>query len=408
MRYAIMGATVQQVRSAGGSDIKETRRTGIIFATLTPEQVTRLKSLGCQVDQVGKVQATVMPPAPVAAAPIYTPEQLFWAAKLEQLRTITEPPLYGEGFNLAIVDTGIRETHEKINGHVVYRKNYTSDPMRDGFDHGTGTCSIALAVAPLCNILNMKVLDGEGAGTEEEAILAIDDCIDLHDTQPEIAPSVINLSLGTPDTGNPNNPLRVACRAALEQGIWVSAAAGNEGPAAQTIISPACEKYVGAVGSCSYEPFTISEFSSRGPTKEGLVKPDLVMFGENISMASSASDTATVGKSGTSFATPFASAVGLLTQECVIRRAVYQYEIPPGYQPGIVDPTERIIDFWLPIMCGKPAGVPAEKDTAYGYGTLFGDLILQALTKPAVLDIGTVMGGLVVISMVGMMIRSMK
>ncbi|GAJ17202.1 unnamed protein product, partial [marine sediment metagenome] len=35
MRYAIMGATVQQVKSVGGTDIKEARRTGIIFATLT-------------------------------------------------------------------------------------------------------------------------------------------------------------------------------------------------------------------------------------------------------------------------------------------------------------------------------------------------------------------------------------
>jgi len=412
VRYAIMGVTVQQVRSVGGTDIKEARRTGIIFATLNQDQVTRLRSLGCRVDQVGKVEATVMPPivappVPVAAAPTYTPEQLFWAAKLEDLRSIVVPPVYGEGFNLAIIDSGIRETHTKINGRVAYSKNYTSDPMQDGFNHGTGVASIPAVLAPLCNILNMKVLDDEGKGSEEDVVLAIDDCIDLYDTDPSIAPTVINLSLGSPDDGNPNNVLRVACRAAIDRGIWVLASAGNSGPAPQTITCPACERYVGAVGSVSLEPFTISSFSSRGPTKEGLTKPDLVMFGENIQVASSESDTATVGKSGTSFATPFASSVALLTQETVIRLAIYQYPVPPGIVPGVLDPVEEITDTWLPVMCAKPADAPVQKDNAYGNGMLLGDVIAQAITPPA-LDVTTIGAGFLTIAMLGMVVSTMS
>ncbi|GAI61351.1 unnamed protein product, partial [marine sediment metagenome] len=91
MRYAIMGATIQQVKGVGGTNIKEARSTGIIFATLTEEQADRLRAMGCQVTEVGKVQATVMPPivappVPVAAAPVYSPEQLVWAAGIEDLR----------------------------------------------------------------------------------------------------------------------------------------------------------------------------------------------------------------------------------------------------------------------------------------------------------------------------------
>lgn len=409
MRYAILGATIEQVRSVGATDIKETRRTGIIFATLNKEQAERLRSMGCQVTEVGQVQATVMPPivappVPVAAAPTYTPEQLFWAAKLEDLRSILVPPVYGEGFNIAIIDTGIRETHIKINGRVAYSKNYTSDPMEDTFNHGTAVASIIAAVAPLCNILNLKVLDAEGGGTEEDVVMAIDDCIDLQDTDPSIAPTVINLSLGAEDDGNPNNILRVACRAAIEKSIWVFASAGNGGPDPQTITSPACEEYVFAVGSVSFEPFTISSFSSRGPTVEGLVKPDVVMFGEDILGASSSSDTATIGKSGTSFATPFASGTALLGQEAVIRRAVYQYPIPPGVAPGILDPLEKIYEFWLPRMCGKPEGSIMEKDNAYGYGIGLGDLMAQMLVRPKI-DISTIMATvapLLVIGMLGM------
>lgn len=411
-----MGATVQQVKSVGGTDIKEARRTGIIFATLTKEQTDRLRFMGCRVDQVGKVKPALMPPivappVPVAAAPVYSPEQLVWAAGFEDIRGITEPPLYGSGFSLAIVDSGILETHEKINGRVIYRKNYTSDPMRDGFNHGTGVCSIALSVVPLCNILNLKVLDDKGSGSEEDVVLAIDDCISLHDTQPEIAPWIINLSLGCPDTGNPNEPLRVACRAAIERGIWVSAAAGNAGPESGTILSPACEKYVFATGSCKLEPFVISEFSGRGHTKEGLIKPDAVFFGEDILMASSASDTATIAKSGTSFSTPFSSGVAIMFHEGAIRygRVEYPGEVPPGIYPEMVGliSMEELIDVYLQGICVKPEGSPAVKDNSLGYGMPFGSLMAQAVGFVPAVDISALLAPVMVIAMLGMITATM-
>ncbi len=415
MRYSIQGATVQQVKSAGGTDIKDASRTGIIFATLTEEQAVRLRSMGCTVSNIGEVKAAVMPPivappVPVAAAPTYTPEELTWAIGMEDLRGISEPPLYGEGFNLAIIDTGIRETHEKINGRVVYSKNYTTDPMRDGLNHGTGVCSIALAVAPLCNILNLKVLNDKGEGTEEDVVLAIDDCIDFHDTQPQIAPQVINLSLGAPDDGNPNNVLRVACRAAIEKGIWVLASAGNGG-APMTITNPACEKYVGAVGSAKYIPeessFVVSSFSSRGPTLEGLTKPDVVLFGEDIAVASSSSDTATVAKSGTSFATPLGSGAVTLTLEGLGRAARLIPEYEEMYQlflryPPMVSP-EELLDLWAPRITVKPPGTVSGKDNDYGWGLPLGELVAQALGAIPAVEIPEVISSLMPIIVVAMM-----
>ena len=416
MRYAVMGATVQQVRSVGGTDIKEPRRTGIIFATLTADQVTRLKAMGCHVDQVGKVGALVMPPivappVPVAAAPTYSPEQLVWVAGYEELRAMMVPPLYGSGFNAALIDSGIRETHERIAGHVIYSKNFTSAPMRDGLNHGTGTCSIVLAVAPLCNILNLKVLDDKGSGTEEDVVMAIDECIDLQDTNPAIAPSIINLSLGAPDDGNPYNPMRVACRAAIEKGIWIEASAGNEGPAMQTIMSPACEKYVFATGSLKLEPLSVSSFSSRGPTKEGLTKPDVMFFGEDIVMASSVSDTATIAKSGTSFATPFHTGAALLFHEGTLRYGGVAYggEVPISLPTEMAEflSVQELIDTWLEYICVKPAGSPPSKDNDYGYGLLYAPLVTQALRlRPAAVDLG-ILTGIVGIAMVGMMMSTM-
>ena len=419
MRYAVLSRalTISQleteIKRCGGRNIRVT--SAQIFCDLEPDAVAKLQTIGCTVSKIAGVKAVTMPvispPVPIAGIPTYTPEELSFVTGLEELRHVSEPPLYGEGMNLAIIDTGIRETHVKVNNRVIYRKNYTADPMRDGFDHGTGVVSIALAVAPKCNILNLKVLDDKGEGTEEDVAVAIDDCISLKDTNPDIAPTVINLSLGGPDNGNPDNPLRVACRAAIDRGIWIFASAGNGGPAPYSITCPACEKYVMAVGSCSYEPFRVSDFSSRGPTLEGVIKPDGVMFGENLALASSSGDTATVAKSGTSFATPFASAFAILYHEGVFRQArtlQQLVELPPSELYYIS--AYELVDQYLPLLCVKPPEAPHGKDTEYGYGLPYGPLVAKALQPAPLVDISSMLTpvlSIAVFGMVGMMMAPM-
>ncbi len=420
MRYSIQKATLEQVKAVGGSDIKETKAIGIIFAELSNEQANRLKAQGALLSIVSGVKAVVFPPVispptPVAAVPTYTASDLITITGLDKLRDITVPPLYGLGMTLAIIGTGIRETHQQIKGRVVYRKNYTADVMQDGFNHDTGTASIALVLAPQCNILNLKVLDNKGEGTEEEVVIAIDDCISMWNAHSQYAPNVMNLSLGGPDDGNPNNTLRVACRAAIATGIWVFASAGNFGPTPYSITCPACEQYVFGIGSVKYLPdqksFIISSFSSRGPTLEGLIKPDAVLFGEDISMASSDSDTATIAKSGTSFAAPFGAAMGILYLEGVNKLAQTQVQLgqlPPA-QLYYVSPN-KVIDEYFPKVCIKPAGVVAGKDDEYGWGVAYGPYILQAFQPAAAMDISTMLSGITPIfgiAMLGMIIKTM-
>lgn len=417
MRYAIMGATVQQVRSVGGTDTKETRRTGIIFATLTEEQVTRLRALGCQVTPVGRVTTEVMPPQPVTAAPLFTPATLIALTGFDAVRELFSPPLSGEGINVAIVDTGIRETHELINGGIVYSKNFTGDPMSDVFDHGTGTAALVRAMAPNCGLLNMKVLDSKGEGTEEELTMAIDDLLDYHDNGGSL--QIINLSLGSPDDGNPNNPVRVACREAIRRGIYIRAAAGNGGPSPGTVMNPACEKYVGAIGSCGLDAerqiFYISTFSGRGPTLEGLVKPDYVCFGENLITASSASDTATVAKSGTSFSTPQASGIIAITLEAYEKQATFLTNQYPHLAEIIQQTYEQAInpvyglEQHIPRISVKPQGAVSGKDNDYGWGLPWGPLALrtfQEVAQPAV-SVTEMLIPVVIIGMLGMMMGAM-
>jgi serine protease AprX len=107
----------------------------------------------------------------------------------------------------------------------------------------------------------------------------------------------------------------------MEQGILVLVAAGNAGPAAYTVGSPGCAQQVITVGACD-EMGHVASFSSRGPTGDGRVKPDLVAPGVEIVAARAANTSmgTVVSKyytaaSGTSMATPLVAGLcGLLLE----------------------------------------------------------------------------------------------
>lgn len=420
MRYAVISTRLTitelqaEVKRCGGRNLRVALASKQVFSDLEQSAVGKLKAKGCSVSRIGGVRADIMPPivsppTPIVAVPTYHPEELSWTIGFEEIRAMFDPPLYGEGMNVAVIGTGIRETHQKIIGHIIYSENYTNDLMRDGFNHDTGVCDIILTIAPLCNILNLKVLNDKGEGTEEDVAMAIDDCISLHNSNPSIAPTVINLSLGGLDDANPSNPLRVACRAAINRNIFVLASVGNSGPTPYSITCPACEQSVFAVGSARYLPeessFIVSDWSSRGPTLEGLIKPDGVMFGENIVMASSESDTAMVAKSGTSFAVPFGSAFAILYHEGVYRQAILKAAILDVPVNGIQYATAaQVIDIYLPSISLKPASVPMNKDVDYGYGLPYGPLALKILTAAPEVDIASMILPILGIVMLGMVV----
>lgn len=422
-RYSILNCTREAVERMGGENIQVAKYSGIVFADLTEMEANDLRNSGCIVEPVERVTTGVIaPPAPppVSLQPMVTPVSVLEITGFERLRGLVTPALYGLGIKVAIIDTGMRETHQQLAGKIVYSKNFTTAPMRDGFDHGTGIASILAAVAPECSILNLKAMDDAGEGTTEAVVHAIEECIDLLDTRPEIAPSIINLSLGTEDIGDPNDILRIVCRAAIARGIWLNAAAGNVGPYAGTIMSPACERYVFATGSGVLIPrdstfdFEVSSYSSRGPTREGLVKPDAMFFGENVQMASSESDSAVVAKSGTSFATSFMSGLAILLQQGLALSDVDARDLFLRYGEATQAASftikslqmQQLIDQQLPRVTIKPSGVSRGKDNSYGYGVPFGDLVSQVVSGPPAMDLSALIGAVMVMGMMGMMMKT--
>lgn len=419
MRYAIIskGLTISQlqdeVKRHGGRNIKVTPLMKQVFCELDGAGLAKLKSTpGLVVKTLGKVAADVQAPAvrvPTVVPPVgvfYTANQLMQACGFYALRDMFTPALTGVGSTIVILDSGIRKTHESLAGKVVYEANFTSSPtVSDVFCHGTGVAYVAAGgvhgedagVAPGASLWNIKVLEDDGTGSEENVVLGLEHVMEMREKAMEeglsmhdpMRPSLINISLGGPDTGDPDSPMRVACQECAKLGMAPSASAGNDGPASSTITSPACDPMVIAIGALTAEPFSVWEKSSRGPTKEGLTKPDFCCYGVNVRLAGAGSDTEYKIKSGTSFANPMLTGLAALAIELPMR---WGEEFMP--EPNCV---QMVID-----CCMKPQGVAAEQDNSYGWGMPWGEDLVSYFAPP-IIDLSQVIGVVIGIGMLGMM-----
>jgi serine protease AprX len=170
--------------------------------------------------------------------------------------------------------------------------------INDLYGHGTHVTSIIASsgvatngtfqgVAPGVNLVSVEVLNAQGVGTYANVISGIQWVI-----QQKLRYNirVMNLSLSAPPTSVYwEDPLNQAVMAAWNAGIVVVAAAGNFGPAPMTIGVPGNVPYVITVGAITdnYYPmqpaqYSLATFSSRGPTYEGFVKPDVVAMGGHV------------------------------------------------------------------------------------------------------------------------------
>jgi serine protease AprX len=233
----------------------------------------------------------------------------------------------GSGKNIAILDTGIDQTHPDFsfpNGtsKIVEAISFTGESTGDGFGHGTHCASIAagtgvassgqyVGVAPGAALLNVKVLNNQGEGLESWVISGIQWAVD-HDA------NVLSMSFGESVSGDGTDPLSTTVNWAAQQGVVCVAAAGNSGPQMYTLTSPGVAELAITVGASSKSDL-IASFSSRGPTSDYRVKPDVVAPGIDI-VAARANDTSMgtpvsqyyTKASGTSMATPHVAGAAAL------------------------------------------------------------------------------------------------
>src|ERR1700751_766968 len=218
----------------------------------------------------------------------------------------------GTGIGIALIDSGVSGSADLNGGflgmsRVVYSKSFVPGNTSPSDQFGAGTHIAGLiagnganftgpsysrtfkGIAPKANLINLRVLDQNGAGTDSTVIAAIAQAIALKSTYNI---RVINLSLGRAVYESYKlDPLCLAVEAAWKNGIVVVVAAGNNGRYLQTngyatISSPGNDPYVITVGAM--KPMgtpqrtddLIASYTSKGPTAiDHIGKPDIVAPG---------------------------------------------------------------------------------------------------------------------------------
>ncbi|PYZ96231.1 hypothetical protein CR205_17890 [Alteribacter lacisalsi] len=242
----------------------------------------------------------------------------------------------GQGTVVGIMDTGVAMEHEALSHN--YRGNdgehqYSwidvsgqgySEPA-DGHGHGTHVAGTAvgggggepIGVAPEAEWIAAKIFTDGGSATTSGIHEAFEWFL-APGGDPEKAPHVVNNSWGNANTYN--TEFYEGVQAWVAAGIFPLFSAGNEGPGAQTIGSPASFPDSYAVGATDIND-QIASFSSRGPVfwddedgnSQQYLKPEISAPGHQIYSAWPDGGYNTI--SGTSMASPhIAGIIALVLQ----------------------------------------------------------------------------------------------
>ena len=287
----------------------------------------------------------------------------------------------------AVIDTGIDSSHPDLNdGKVLKSVNCLlpgcPDGGEDDNEHGTHVAGILAGdgegtsdrryrgVAPGAALVSVKVLDAAGSGFTSNVVAGIE-WAQANRTTYGI--EALNISLGGSGCSGDDEADAEAANAASAAGLVVVAAAGNDGPDPCTVGSPGSASGALTVGSMADygrpgEPptgFHLVFDSSRGPTTDNRIKPDVVAPGEEITSANGNPVTKNVEPyqtlSGTSMATPFVAGVALL----MLDRA-------GGLTPQEVKTKimQTAVDWGRGGVSATPAAGSTGPDVDYGAGRL--------------------------------------
>jgi serine protease AprX len=215
----------------------------------------------------------------------------------------------GRGVTVAVVDTGVAPNLPDLSGRLVQVtddltgqttpcKNLSGElDCNDRYGHGTFIAGLVAGdgassdgrwkgVAPEASILSVKAAGADGSADVSNILAAIQWVVSFKERY-DIR--VLNLSLGTDSTQDWRvDPLNYAVERAWTAGMTVVVAAGNRGPAPGTITKPADDPWVITVGAtddrgtAALNDDQLPDFSGRGPTAQGVAKPDVVAPGAHV------------------------------------------------------------------------------------------------------------------------------
>ncbi|WP_277438368.1 S8 family serine peptidase [Streptomyces sp. SPB162] len=230
----------------------------------------------------------------------------------------------GKGRKVAILDTGIDDTHPDLKDQVSAEQSFVpGQAVTDGNGHGTHVASTIAGtgaasggdykgVAPGAKLLIGKVLSNEGSGADSGIIAGME-------WAKAQGADVVSMSLGSPLPDDGTDPMAQAVdRLSADGGPLFVIAAGNA-YAAGSIGAPGSAATALTVAAVDKQDGR-ADFSSMGPLSGSYgLKPDISAPGVDITAARSQALTSGSGMyqtmSGTSMATPHvAGAAAILKQ----------------------------------------------------------------------------------------------
>ena len=212
---------------------------------------------------------------------------------------------FGHGTHVAGIIAGSGERASAV--HILERVdqvNAKGELERGQFKEAAKVPPKAMrGMAPNCRLISLRVLDANGEGRSSDVIRALDYVREkLNDNPKLLRVHGVNLSVGyefDPEMfACGQSPICAEVNRLVQSGVVVVAAAGNTGfgtvaaavrptkvGLSNTINDPGNAELaitVGATHRDSPHTYGVSYFSSKGPTGDGRLKPDLVAPGERI------------------------------------------------------------------------------------------------------------------------------
>jgi serine protease AprX len=288
--HGAAGAVAAKALAAGATDVAALDTIDIVTARVSDDAVRALRSdprvafiaADTTVTAVGKVKEFEKGNGKPSPGPEVVNAVRAWSRAT------------GRGVTVALMDTGVAN-HPDLAGSVVAQIDFVGDGATrlDPSGHGTFVAGLIAAhgesfkgVAPDAKIVSLRVLDQKGSGTMHSVLAAFDWL--LHNRS-AYRIRVLNLSFGAQQTTSYHRSLLSGVvESAWFAGIAVVAAAGNDGPAPRTVSMPGADPFVITVGSLADQGTPgngddrESSFSSRGPTRDGFAKPDVLAPGEHV------------------------------------------------------------------------------------------------------------------------------
>lgn len=296
----------------------------------------------------------------------------------------------GKGIRVCIVDSGIDRSHGDLEGiNLVGWMDFVNGKSNPYDDHGHGTSMAGILVAdgwiegmaPNVELLVAKALQSNGSGDDSDVVAAIDWCVENN-------AHIISLSLGGAPGALPfflqsGRDSGDAANDAIDKGIFVIAAAGNDGTDDDgDVASPASETAVIAVGGVT-STGTIWSGSSVGdnngrilplpillPRNDPHKKPEIVAPAHRVPVINNQGTWSLVD--GTSAATVFVTgAIALLLEN--------NPELAANGSQGSASTVNDVKQYLMDSS--KMQDGQTGHDDHYGYGLLQMELLIIAANQ---------------------------